>query len=57
MLSTGHTGPTESTVTARIFREVLLVVLLGKVKLGRVDYLGSNNTITMLRQPPLVIIT
>src|SRR6266545_5817413 len=52
----GHARPAEPAVTIRILRQVLLVVILGKVELGRRKDLGCNRSMTGLRQRALVLV-
>src|SRR4051794_30629992 len=45
-----HTGAAEPAIAGRIFRQILLVIVLGEIELRRLDDLGGDLAIAFGRQ-------
>jgi hypothetical protein len=54
-LATANAGSAEPAVAVWIFREVLPLIILGTVELGRVRYFGGNHPVAIPGQLALVI--
>src|SRR5262245_20285297 len=49
-----HSGAAKAAIPERILRQILLVIILGEIELGRVDDLGGDGTVPFLLQLLLV---
>src|SRR4051812_11573062 len=43
----GHAGPAQPAISARIFGEILLMIILGEIEFRRVDDLGADGGIAL----------
>src|SRR5689334_10553032 len=51
-----HAGAAEAAVAVRILRQVLLVIVLGVVELGRGTDLGRNRAVAGFGDRPLIVV-
>src|SRR4029077_14561742 len=51
---TRHAGAAEATIAGRIFRQILLVIVLGEIELRSVDDLAGDRAVAFLLQLLLI---